>query len=150
MRIDSPDITPPASGDYRTRVSKGYGDPSGSIILDETTHLELERIRPEDCDRLIRALAEIKTGILAYREKSLLPHGDDHFYQGTCQLCGKPEDDELHAEAAPVIPPAERDCDQVNPDGSGEHCYRGGDHGVHRDSNGTEWRTDLAGTAAGR
>ena len=43
----------------------------------------------------------------------------------------------------PVIPPAERDCDQVNPDGSGEHCYRGGDHGVHRDSNGTEWRTDL-------
>ena len=41
----------------------------------------------------------------------------------------------------PVIPPAERDCPHLNPDG-GWPCHRGGDHGVHQDSNGSEWRTD--------
>lgn len=44
----------------------------------------------------------------------------------------------------PVITDSERTCQQVNPDGSGEHCTRGGDHGVCKDSNGDEWRTDLA------
>lgn len=57
-------------------------------------------------------------------------------------------ENEMNA-AAPVITDSERDCDERNPDGSGEPCHRGGDHGVHRDSNGDEWRTDLpkAGTA---
>ena len=42
----------------------------------------------------------------------------------------------------PVITDSERTCPEVNPDGSGEHCHRGGDHGVHEDANGDEWRTD--------
>jgi hypothetical protein len=41
----------------------------------------------------------------------------------------------------PVITDSERTCDQANP-GTGAHCHRGGDHGVHRDSDGGEWRTD--------
>jgi hypothetical protein len=57
-------------------------------------------------------------------------------------VAAEPVGYEVYTEP-PVIPPAERDCPEVNPDGSGEHCYRGGDHGVHRDSNGGEWRTDL-------
>lgn len=39
----------------------------------------------------------------------------------------------------PVITDSERTCPHSN---NGEHCTRGGDHGVHRDSNGDEWRTD--------
>ena len=46
------------------------------------------------------------------------------------------------AAPAPVITDSERDCDERNPDGSGEPCHRGGDHFVHRDSNGDEWRAD--------
>lgn len=38
----------------------------------------------------------------------------------------------------------ERTCPEYNPDGSGEHCHRGGDHGVHEDANGETWRTDGA------
>ncbi len=44
--------------------------------------------------------------------------------------------------APPVITDSERTCDERNPDGSGEPCHRGGDHGVHRDTDGEEWRTD--------
>ena len=40
---------------------------------------------------------------------------------------------------AEAITDSERTCPEVN---NGEHCHRGGDHGVHRDANGDEWRTD--------
>lgn len=41
----------------------------------------------------------------------------------------------------PVITDSDRTCDQANP-GTGAWCHRGGDHGVHRDTDGEEWRTD--------
>lgn len=44
----------------------------------------------------------------------------------------------------PVITDSGRDCDQANPV-SGAWCHRDGDHGVHRDTDGEEWRTDLPG-----
>jgi hypothetical protein len=141
MRIDTPNLQPPASGDYQARISKGYGDPRGRIFLDEQRGTELENVRLEDCDRLIKAAAEIKAGILAYRAEMAAPHGRKHVHEGTCQLCGKPEDDALHADPEPVITDSDRTCDQANPD-SGAWCHRSGDHGVHRDTNGEEWRTD--------
>ncbi|HEY5397845.1 MAG TPA: hypothetical protein VIL16_20855 [Trebonia sp.] len=45
------------------------------------------------------------------------------------------------AAPAPVITDSERDCDQAHPE-TGAWCHRGGDHGVHRDTNGDEWRAD--------
>jgi hypothetical protein len=47
-------------------------------------------------------------------------------------LAGRPE---------PVITDSERTCPHAN---NGEPCTRSGDHGVHRDANGDEWRTDDA------
>lgn len=47
------------------------------------------------------------------------------------------------------ITDSERTCDQANPL-SGSWCHRGGDHGVHRDTNGDEWRTGVAEVAASR
>jgi hypothetical protein len=41
----------------------------------------------------------------------------------------------------PVITDSERTCDQKHPQ-TGDWCHRGGDHGVHQDAYGEEWRTD--------
>lgn len=97
MRIDSPRPAPREAGDYKTSVTIGYGDPRGDIHLDEAGALRLSDVRPEDCDRLIKAAAEIKSRVLAHRAEMAAPHGRRYVYQGTCQLCGKPEDDALHA-----------------------------------------------------
>jgi hypothetical protein len=153
MRIDTPNLQAPESGEYRVRIGKGYGDPRGSIILDETHHVELENVRLEDCDRLIKAAAEIKAGILGYRAEMAAPHGRAHVHEGTCQLCGKPEDDELHAEPAPVItdggerrtdgaPLSEQHtCDQKNPQ-TGDWCIApGNQHGHHWDTHDETWTT---------
>jgi hypothetical protein len=40
--------------------------------------------------------------------------------------------------------PLPADCDQANPE-TGAHCHRGGDHGVHEDTDGVQWRTDTVG-----
>jgi hypothetical protein len=88
-------------GEYAVMVGKGYGDPRGTISLDEKWELTLDNIRVEDCDALIKAAAEIKEKVLAYRAELAVPHGRKHLYKGRCQLCGKPEDDELHDE--PVL-----------------------------------------------
>jgi hypothetical protein len=107
VRIDSPDPKPRDSGDYEIWISKGYGDPAGTITLDEEGDLVLRNITIGDCDRLIKAACEIKQKLTAYRAEMAAPHGRRHIHKGTCQLCGQPEDDELHAEAEPLDPPAD-------------------------------------------
>jgi hypothetical protein len=102
MRIDTPDPRPRESGDYEFHVTIGYGDPRGDIYLDADGKLRLMDIRPDDCDRLIKAIVEVKSKVLAYRAEMAAPHGRRYLYQGTCQLCGKPEADALHAEAVPA------------------------------------------------
>jgi len=139
MRIQSPDPKPRSEGDYMVDPTPGYGKPTADIWLDEKGELRLLWLDEGDCERLIRAAAEALKDIRRYASQMAAPHGRARIYQGTCQLCGKPEDDELHAE---VITDSERTCPEVNPDGDWP-CHRGGDHGVHRDANGGEWRTDL-------
>lgn len=103
MRIESPDPKPRSEGDYRIYFSNGYGNPTGDIYLDEQHTLRLSWLDEGDCDRLIKAAAEIKQRIITARAEMSAPHGTRHLYHGTCQLCGKPEDDELHAEAKPLV-----------------------------------------------
>ena len=47
----------------------------------------------------------------------------------------------------PVIPPAERDCPALNPDGDWP-CHRGGQHDEHEDDNGSTWTSAPERTAA--
>lgn len=86
-----------------TEVDIGYGKPTGTIRLDDDSRTTLRWVSEEDCDRLIKAAVAIKEGIRASRAKAAAPHGRRNIYEGTCQLCGKPEGDELHAETAPTI-----------------------------------------------
>lgn len=101
MQIGKPEPRPRDNGEYAISTTKGYGDPRGYIDLDEAATLALRDVRIEDCDRLIKAAAAVKDRILALTAEMAAPHGRRHLYQGTCQLCGKPEDDELHAEPEP-------------------------------------------------
>jgi hypothetical protein len=103
MRIEIPKPQPRKDGEFTFYVTEGYGEPHGTIWLDEAQALRLDYVTAEDCDRLIRAAAEVKQQVLSYAAKAAVPHGKRSVYQGTCQLCGKPEDDELHAEPAPVV-----------------------------------------------
>ena len=99
MQIETPRPCPRDTGDYSVWVTKGYGDPRAVIHLAESGTLDLRDVHVEDCDRLIRAAAQAKEEILRYQAEMSAPHGRVHLYQGTCQLCGKPEGDALHAEA---------------------------------------------------
>lgn len=101
MRIESPTPKPRDNGNYETWTNPGYGDPFGEITLDEQGALRLRYIHVQDCDRLIRAAAEVKSKLIAFAAEMTAPHARRYIHQGTCQLCGKPEDDELHAEPEP-------------------------------------------------
>lgn len=100
MQLDTPQPKPRTEGDYRVDVTKGYGNPTADIILDEKGDLRLQWVSLEDCDRLIKAATEAREKIARFRAEMAAPHGHRHFYKGTCQLCGKPADEatELHAE----------------------------------------------------
>jgi hypothetical protein len=102
MRIEIPYPQPRKDGDYRFYVNPAYGEPTGTIWLGEGHALTLSYVTAEDCDRLIRAAAEVKQKVMAYTAEMSAPHGRKNIYQGDCQLCGKPEDDELHADPAPA------------------------------------------------
>lgn len=101
MQLDLPAFRT-KDGEFDTEVDIGYGSPHGIIRLDDGARLRW--IDEDDCDRLIKAAAAIREGIRASRARAAAPHGSGHFYQGTCQLCGKPEGDEIHAETASVAP----------------------------------------------
>jgi len=109
MRIDTPTPKLVTDGDYRIWHAGGYGDPNGEIILDEDGAWRLENLNEADCDRLIKAAVEIKSHLVTYRAQMAAPHGRRHLYKGTCQLCGKPEDDALHADPVPVPAPLTAD-----------------------------------------
>lgn len=98
MRIDTPDPKPRTSGDYDIYVTSGYGSPTADIFLDEKGDLRLQWLDEGDCERLIRAAARALEEIRAYAAEMAVPHGRRRLYKGTCQLCGKPEDDDLHRE----------------------------------------------------
>jgi hypothetical protein len=98
MRIDTPNPRPRKDGEYRTYAGLGYGEPNGEIWLDEKGDLRLQNVAVADCDRLIKAAAAIKEELLVQHARMAAPHGRTNIYEGTCQLCGKPEDDELHDE----------------------------------------------------
>jgi hypothetical protein len=137
MRIHVPSPKPRDEGEYEVRVNPGDAmrDPFAIIALSENSATEICLDDLDDARRLVRAAARA----LHWLEVSV--KGEHHLYCGKadrCGECGQGEYADIHA----VITDSERDCDQVNPDGSGEHCHRGGDHGVHQDSNGDEWRTD--------
>lgn len=89
--------TPRTEGDYRVEITPGYGDPNGDIWLDEKGELRLQYLNEDDCARLIHAATEIREKIAEIRAQMAAPHGRMRIYQGTCQLCGKPEDHEDHA-----------------------------------------------------
>lgn len=102
MRIQKPDPKPRDDGDYRVDPTPGYGKPTTDIWLDEKGELRLLWLSESDCERLIRAAAKGLEDIRRYAAQMAAPHGRNHIYQGTCQLCGKPEDDDLHADPAPA------------------------------------------------
>lgn len=103
MKINTRAPEPRGDGDYYTRAQGGYGDPHGEIWLDEAGSFRLDYLSEDDCDRLIRAAAEIKPQVAALRARMTAPHGRDNVYKGTCQLCGQPGDDALHADTDSII-----------------------------------------------
>lgn len=98
MEVSIPRPDPVSDGDYGTLVTQGYGQPVAVIHLAEGHALDLRSLTADDCDRLIRAAARVKGQILDLQARAAAPHGRGNVYMGTCQLCGKPEADELHAE----------------------------------------------------
>lgn len=71
--------------------------------------------------------------------------GDVRFYIDTTEECDwliKAAVEAKRLLSPVIITDSERDCDEVNPEGHWP-CHRGGDHGVHRDANGDEWRSDV-------
>lgn len=102
MRIDQPDPHPREDGDYDTYTTGGYGQPNATIFLDEERKLRLGHVTLADCERLMAALAKILPELVRYNYLLTVAHGRGDIYKGTCQLCGKPEDDELHAEPKPL------------------------------------------------
>lgn len=105
MELSIPRPQPRTDGDYETFVDCGYGKPWAIIHLAMNGTLDLRDIDVDDCDRLIKAAVEVKTRLIAYQAEIAAPHDRGRVYQGTCQLCGKPEDDALHAEPVPVVAP---------------------------------------------
>lgn len=123
MRITQPEPRPRDTGDYHVYVSAvAYGKPYAKIYLDEGNDLALADITLDDARRLAKAAARIEQELAAAEARMKAPHGREHFYQGTCQLCGKPEDDELHDEP---------ECPSVAPE-SGRRCTEAGEHDRHR------------------
>lgn len=110
MRIVSPEPEPREDGDYGTYTSAAYGKPYGSIALDKDCTLHLRDITLDDARRLLKAAVKIEQELTALHARIKAPHGRDSIYKGTCQLCGKAEDDELHAER----------CGEDGSDGDGD------------------------------
>lgn len=102
MEIRRPNPEPRGTGDFDVYVNPvAYGKPYASIKLDEAGSLRLDSINLDDARRLAKAAARIEQELTAAHARMAAPHGRKNFYQGTCQLCGKPEADELHAEPDP-------------------------------------------------
>jgi len=100
VRIDTPSLR--ADG-FKVEFNTGYGNPWGDILLTDDGRTRLQWVSEDDCDQIIKAAAELKSQIIDSRTWAAMPHGRGRLFKGRCQLCGKPEDDELHAEPAPVI-----------------------------------------------
>jgi hypothetical protein len=98
MEVRTPRPAPIGDGDYQTYTDAAYGNPYGTIHLAEGYSLDLADVHVDDCDRLIRAASRVRDQLLGFQAKMAAPHGRKHLWHATCQLCGKPEDDELHAE----------------------------------------------------
>lgn len=112
MQITRPEPEPRDSGDYLTYVSAiAYGLPYAKIYLDEDKNLSLADITLDDARRLAKAAARIEQELAAAHARMTAPHGSEHFYKGRCQLCGKPEADELHAEPVTVADAARTEPD---------------------------------------
>jgi hypothetical protein len=106
MEVKSPDPQPRDDGEYDTYVNGvAYGKPYAKIYLDEDRALTLERITLGDARRLARAAVQVEQELAAAHAMMAAPHGSDHFYKGTCQLCGKAADDALHADPAEAADP---------------------------------------------
>jgi hypothetical protein len=104
MKVKSPDPQPRESGDYKTYVNGvAYGKPYAKIYLDEDETLVLGGITLDDARRLAAAATRVEQELAAAHARMAAPHGRDDFYNGTCQLCGKPEDDGLHADPAVTV-----------------------------------------------
>lgn len=103
MFITRPNPVPRKGGDYETYTVPGYGEPNATVFLDEERHLRLDDITLADCDRLMAALARVRPVLVRYHAEMQAPHGRGRVYQGTCQMCGKPEDHPLHAEPQPLV-----------------------------------------------
>ena len=122
-------------GDLPVRMNPGNGDPFGIIEFGDA---ELVIESDADAERVIKAAALS----IAMRKMIGAPHQfESDAYPGArhghCLHCGMLSKWADHDP--PVITDSERTCPEYN---NGEHCHRGGDHGVHRDANGDEWRTD--------
>jgi hypothetical protein len=118
MDIRRPNPEPRDNGDYATYTNGvAYGRPYGSIKLDEAGHLRLDNIALDDARRLAKAAVQVEQELTAAHARMTAPHGGEYLYRGTCQLCGKPEGGELHAEPAPLC----RACEN-EPATEGDFC----------------------------
>ena len=113
MQLEIPDAR--EDGDFAVHLNPGSGDPFGHIELTKDGRVRLRWLREDDCDRLIRAAADLKDKLIKSRNAAGFPHSA-RLYEGHCQLCGKPEDDELHAEPERELPKAYvRPCTDAGP-----------------------------------
>lgn len=97
MQLHTPHPHLRKEGDFPAGVNPGYGAPFGTITLseDDWPRFELGALSEDDCDRLIRAAAKVKTELIAQRALAAAEH-EPRTYEGTCQHCGLPEDDDMH------------------------------------------------------
>src|SRR6184192_2300482 len=102
MRIQAPDPQPRDDGDYYVYVNDtAYGKPYAKIYLSgDDRSLALGDITLDDARRLAAAATRVERELAAAHARMTAPHGTGDLYEGTCQLCGKPGDDGLHADAA--------------------------------------------------
>jgi hypothetical protein len=126
VRIQAPDPQPRGDGEYRTYVNgTAYGRPYGEITLDEGGALTLGGIALDDARRLAAAATRVEQELASAHARMTAPHGRRYVYEGTCQLCGKPEDDGLHADPADPAACAAPGCGHPR-DSHWEHSEPGG------------------------
>ena len=137
MRIHVPSPKPRDEGEFEVRVNPGDAmrDPFAVIALSENSATEICLDDLHDARRLVRVAAR------ALHMLEVSVKGEHHQYRDDCGLCGECGQGRYAAIHAEPVAGSDRTCDEANPD-SGAWCHRGGDHGVHEDTDGETWRTD--------
>lgn len=143
--------------DFGIRLNGGRGEPFATIELDENYETEIVVESLGDCDRLLRAAAAAKALLIEHADDKDKPHKYRAPAGKPCLVCGKSENEPLHAGPAiegTVVKRGEHPypvpcrATTLIKDGMGgttAYCTREAGHGgLHHDGPAAEWGDEPA------